>query len=73
MDRHFHISDGIFITAKHVIENNKIIEVATTKRIELIQENLETKEQGLYGFHQTYDVLGSMTLVLTPMPEDEKI
>ncbi len=33
----FHIGDGIFITAKHVIEGKNILEVATTKRIELIQ------------------------------------
>lgn len=41
----FHIGDGIFITAKHVIENKKIIEVATTKRIELIQENLQERKE----------------------------
>ncbi|EMP0915579.1 S1 family peptidase [Pseudomonas aeruginosa] len=29
----FHIGDGIFVTAKHVVENNKIKEVATTKRV----------------------------------------
>ena len=34
----FHIGDGIFITAKHVIENKRINEIATTKRIKLIQD-----------------------------------
>ena len=41
----FHIGDGIFVTAKHVIEDKKILEVATTKRIELTQETIDdTKE-----------------------------
>ena len=34
----FHIGEGIFITAKHVIEDKKIKEVATTKLIELQEE-----------------------------------
>jgi len=28
----FHIGDGVYITAKHVVENKKIIEIATTER-----------------------------------------
>lgn len=35
----FHIGGGIFVTAKHVIENKKVKEVATTKRIEVVQES----------------------------------
>lgn len=35
----FHIGSGIFVTAKHVIENNTIKEIATTKRIEIVRES----------------------------------
>lgn len=35
----FHVGNGIFITAKHVVENKIINEVATTKRVEIETEN----------------------------------
>ncbi|BAJ01169.1 S1 family peptidase [Shewanella violacea] len=41
----FHIGDGIFVTAKHVIDNKKILEVATTKRIELTQETIDEEKE----------------------------
>ncbi|VFQ46886.1 S1 family peptidase [Desulfoluna butyratoxydans] len=37
----FHIGDGLFVTAKHVIEHKKILEVATTKRYVLIQDDIQ--------------------------------
>lgn len=44
----FHIGDGIFVTAKHVIEFQTIVEVATTKRIEV------TKDSDQYGHNTCY-------------------
>src|SRR5687767_13164325 len=32
----FHVGEGIFVTARHVIEGNQITEVATTKRVKII-------------------------------------
>ncbi|MDU8502447.1 hypothetical protein RYB01_25135 [Pseudomonas syringae] len=31
----FHVGEGIFVTAKHVVKGKKIKEIATTKRIEI--------------------------------------
>jgi V8-like Glu-specific endopeptidase len=39
----FHIGEGIFLTAKHVIEGKTIKEVATTKLIELLEEKIQGK------------------------------
>lgn len=44
----FHVGDGIFVTAKHVVQGKRITEVATTKRIIKKYENdnhkVETKD-----------------------------
>ncbi|WP_434999700.1 S1 family peptidase [Vibrio scophthalmi] len=35
----FHVGEGVFVTAKHVIENKNILEVATTKQVEVFDSN----------------------------------
>lgn len=35
----FHVGDGIFVTAKHVVEGKRIDEIATTKRAYKIKDN----------------------------------
>ncbi|MBV7296398.1 S1 family peptidase [Enterovibrio paralichthyis] len=40
----FHIGDGIFVTAKHVIESQTIVEVATTKRVEVTRDSDEVNQ-----------------------------
>lgn len=32
----FHVGEGVFVTARHVLENNSIVEIATTTRAEII-------------------------------------
>jgi hypothetical protein len=53
----FHVGEGVFVTARHVVENREILEVATTARAQLIakaEANDEPKplheENPLVGF-----------------------
>ena len=41
----FHIGDGIYVTAKHVVENKNIIEVATTERSVRDAEDASEEDQ----------------------------
>jgi S1-C subfamily serine protease len=48
----FHIGEGLFITAKHVIDGNRILEIATTEStLEDINELDESKDIGRYLTH----------------------
>jgi hypothetical protein len=47
----FHLGEGIFITAKHVVENNQIISMATTEHYYVHDENGKTT---IHGDEQKY-------------------
>jgi V8-like Glu-specific endopeptidase len=44
----FHVGEGVFVTARHVLENNKILDVASTERTYIPLSGAEALEARIY-------------------------
>jgi hypothetical protein len=69
----FHIGDGVFITAKHVVENCKIKEIGTTVHQRQYFETEETKTTGMVRVNLTFTPQTTSNFVGPFLHPDSKI